>query len=121
MNLLYLDDDSFDFELTKLRCTATWPDCKVRHVEDRETFMAALNEETFDVILSDSGVATLSGLEALRLAREHAPNVPFIFLCGVMTEEREQTVRASGADGLVYKDSAGELVALIERCVKRTG
>lgn len=119
MNLLHLDDDNFDFELTKLRCATAWPNCRVRHVEDRETFMAAIAEEKFDVILSDSGVASLSGLEALELSRQLAPGVPFIFLCGVMTQEREKTVRASGADGLVYKDAPHELVALIERCLKR--
>jgi DNA-binding NtrC family response regulator len=119
MNVLHLDDDSFDFELTKLRCLAAWPGCKVRHVEDRETFTAALNEEKFDVILSDSGVASLSGFEALQLARERAPGVPFIFLCGVMTAEREKSVHASDADGFVHKDSPDELVSVIERCLKR--
>jgi CheY-like chemotaxis protein len=50
-------------------------------------FAAALNEDCVDLILSDYNLPCFHGLEALELARERCPEVPFLFLSGSINDD----------------------------------
>jgi CheY-like chemotaxis protein len=56
--------------------------CTLTRVESRGELAAALEAGGFDLILSDNAVPSYDGLSALARAREHRPEVPFIYASG---------------------------------------
>jgi CheY-like chemotaxis protein len=57
----------------------------------------ALRDFQPNVILSDFSLPQFNGLAALAVARELAPNLPFIFVSGTIGEERAIEVLRRGA------------------------
>jgi CheY-like chemotaxis protein len=120
MNLLHLEDDAFDLELTQLMCAGHWSDCEITPVRNRADFVSSLTYRNFDGIISDSGVAGLTGVEALELARQLAPGVPFMFLCGSVSPERREELLAARPDAIAAKDNPAEIRATFERLFRRS-
>lgn len=46
-------------------------------------FLSALNSSVFDVILADYPLPQCTGMDALRAARQHCPDTPFLLLAAV--------------------------------------
>jgi CheY-like chemotaxis protein len=118
LKLVYLEDDSRDFELLQLACRENEPDCELSAAPSREAFMAALRSGRFDGILSDSGVHDLPGAEAVALARNLAPALPYVFLCGVMDPARRADLLAARPEGIFSKDrpeDAGRAIGLLRK------
>jgi len=117
IRLLYLDDDAKDVELLRHRIEAGWPEAVVLWTDRRSEYMSALGVGGLAGIISDSSVPDLSGIEALRIARELAPGTPFVFLCGTMSPKRKAEIEAACPDGIFSKDSdAGVFQALRKIC-----
>jgi signal transduction histidine kinase len=116
MKILHLEDNPTDAELTHHVFLEEWPDCKVTLVDTREEFLRAL-PGGHDVILSDFNLVNFTGLEALHLAREKAPGIPFIFLSGTIGEERALDALRSGASDYVIKDRPKRLVPALQRAL----
>jgi CheY-like chemotaxis protein len=104
LKLLYLEDDARDIELLQLVCQQTDPDCELIGVMDREAFVTAVKIGGFDGILSDSGLPDLPGPDAVRLARQLAPGLPYVFLCGMMDPVKRADLVAANPDGIFSKD-----------------
>lgn len=88
IRILYLEDvpadaAKLDYELSKSGMAF-----RSRRVDSRDEFLREL-EQSPDVILSDHGLPAFDGLEALSLAREMCPEVPFIFVTNSLTPEME--------------------------------
>ncbi|GAB1488946.1 hypothetical protein MASR2M8_13940 [Opitutaceae bacterium] len=84
---------------------------------ERESFVRRLAEGQ-DVILSDFSMPSFGGMEALKIARDMAPYVPFIFLSGTIGEERAVEGLRSGAADYVIKDRPQRLIPAIRRALK---
>ncbi len=80
----------------------------------------ALSEGRPDAILSDFSMPGFDGLEALLLAREIAPHVPFIFLSGTIGEERAIAAIRMGATDYVLKSSMRRLGTAVKRALSET-
>ena len=85
--LLLLEDNLDDAELLRRNLAAEWPRCELVQVSKRPAFETALEEGGFDLILSDYLLPGIQGPTALALAREHCPEVPFIFVSGAIGDE----------------------------------
>src|SRR6185436_15123623 len=68
-----------------------------RLVDKEDSFLAALEDFAPDVIISDFSMPHFDGMSALALARENAPNVPFIFVSGTIGEEYAIRALKNGA------------------------
>jgi CheY-like chemotaxis protein len=68
LRILILEDMASDAELMTYELRQAGIDFSYRRVTDREQFLAALEEERPDVILSDFHLPGFDGLEALTLA-----------------------------------------------------
>jgi len=117
MKILHLEDSPHDAELTRLVFQDEWPECSLEVVSTREDFLAALQKTSPDLILSDFKLASFNGLEALQLAREHRPDVPFIFFSGTIGEDRAVEALKSGANDYVIKDRPKRLIPAIMRAL----
>ncbi|WP_332671295.1 response regulator [Aromatoleum sp.] len=85
-------------------------------VDAREPFIHALRQFNPDIILADYQLPSFDGQAALAIAREHAPDVPFIFVSGAMGEERAIESLHRGAADYVLKDHLGKLALAVTPC-----
>ena len=92
---------------------------RVQHrvVETEESFTAALEEFSPDIILSDFSMPGFDGMAALAIARESAPDTPFIFVSGTIGEEYAIRALKSGATDYVLKSNLVRLPAAVERAI----
>src|SRR2546423_2111297 len=118
LHLLYLEDNSDDVQLLRFKLSKEWPECDMLVVANEAEFVQALKERQFDLILADYRIPGLGGLAALDLAREHCPEIPFIFISGVMGEDVAVEALKKGAADYVLKDRLARLVPAIRRALQ---
>ncbi|HWA24474.1 MAG TPA: response regulator [Lacunisphaera sp.] len=116
MKILHLEDNPADAEITQAVFLDEWPDCEVTVVGNRQDFLREL-PRGHDLILSDFNLINFTGLEALQLAREKSPAVPFVFFSGTIGEERALDALRSGATDYVIKDRPKRLIPAIQRAL----
>jgi signal transduction histidine kinase len=119
MNILHLEDNPYDAELTHSWIRAEWPHCQIDLVDTRPAFVAQL-AQSHDVVLSDFNLVNFNGLEALRLTREREPDMPFIFLSGTIGEDRALEALRAGATDYLIKDRPRRLIHAIQRAMRET-
>ena len=118
MRILNLEDSANDAELNKATLTARWPECQVVRTANREEFVAALEQGGFDIILSDFTLPGFGGRQALDLAREKRPEVPFLFVSGTIEEDTAVETLKSGATDFILKHRLVRLIPSIERALR---
>src|SRR6266566_1403706 len=74
-----------------------------------------LREFSPDVILSDFSMPGFDGMAALALARDLAPDTPFVFVSGTLGEEYAIRALRNGATDYVLKTNLVRLPAAVER------
>src|ERR1700761_8302998 len=87
LRLLLVEDNALDAELTIAQLERADYAVEASIVYDSAAFVAELEKKRFDVILADFVMPTFSGIEALTIASERAPDTPFIFVSGLLGEE----------------------------------
>jgi len=120
MKILHLEDNPEDAELVREIITDEWPECTITCVGSRFAFIGELHRAQYDLILSDFAMPALSGLEALELAKEFAPDTPFLFLSGTIGEDRAIEALRSGAQDYVLKDRMKRLSSVIARALRES-
>jgi diguanylate cyclase (GGDEF)-like protein len=115
LNLLFVEDSAQDVELALRALKRDGVEAAWRRVDSELAMRAALSEAQPDVILSDFSMPQFDGLLALRLAREVAPHVPFIFLSGTIGEERAIEAIRMGATDYILKSSMRRLGTAVKR------
>ena len=118
IRVLLVEDAPAEAELTILRLKKDGLHCECLRVEIQERFTAALREFKPDVILSDFTLPQFSGPSALKLARELARDIPFIFVSGTIGEERAIEALHCGAVDYVLKENLSRLVPAIRRALE---
>jgi DNA-binding NtrC family response regulator len=112
IRILLIEDNLPDAELLE-RALCLELKVSLQRVDRRESFRAALEAFKPHVILSDSTIPGFDGLEALELARELAPETPFIFVSGRLDEDRTRVALQRGAKAYLDKDHQDRIVAII--------
>jgi signal transduction histidine kinase len=120
MKFLHLEDDAGDAALIRNIVSLEWPDCEITLCHGRADFQAALEQNLFDVILSDHTLIAFNGIEALNLAQRLAPETPFIMLSGTIDEELAIGAIRAGAADYILKDRMGRLKTAIHRALGQT-
>jgi two-component system cell cycle sensor histidine kinase/response regulator CckA len=118
MKVLHIEDSIEDAELVRDLLTTEWPDCVVDIVANRPDLCARLDENAYDLILSDFSLGSFTGLDALKIVRERKPTTPFIFLSGTIGEDRAIEAVRAGAQDYVIKDRMKRLVTAIHRSLR---
>jgi signal transduction histidine kinase len=118
LHILLLEDDVADAELIKYALGQSGLPHLFERVDGREDFLQSLERDKPDLILSDYHLPGFDGLEALDLARERAPDTPFIFVTGTLGEERAIETLKRGASDYVLKNSLTQLVPAVHRALR---
>ncbi len=90
---------------------------KSDRVQTKEDFLRELERNPPDLILSDYRMPKFDGLKALALAKNKAPDVPFIFVTGSLGEEMAISALRSGATDYVLKDKLSSLAPAVYRAL----
>jgi PAS domain S-box-containing protein len=116
MKIVHLEDNLADAALVREILTEELPSCSVVLVESRDSFLAALAADIPpDLIIADFALPSFDGRTALDLARNHTPQIPFIFLSGSIGEELAIAAVRAGAYDYVLKDNLARLTVVIRR------
>ncbi|MEH2451020.1 hybrid sensor histidine kinase/response regulator [Nostoc sp.] len=118
LRFLLLEDSPLDAELTQAILTEGGINCELIRVETGADFLAALETETFDLILSDYALPSFDGISALEIARNRCPKVPFIFVSAALGEELAIEALKNGATDYVLKQRLGRLVPSVQRALR---
>jgi len=116
--LLHLEDDPVDAELITTTLIDGGIPCQSQLVDTRQAFVAALKEGRMDLILADYSIPGFDGMTALILARQHCPDVPFLFVSATIGEELAIDAMHQGATDYVLKQRLGRLVPSVQRALR---
>ena len=117
LRVLLAEDVAADAELEIREIKRAGLRVSHRIVDSEKDFIRALREFAPDVILSDFSMPQFDGMEALRLAKELAPDIPFIFVSGTLGEEYAIRALKNGATDYVVKSNLARLSAAVERAL----
>ncbi|MEJ2685974.1 MAG: EAL domain-containing protein [Gammaproteobacteria bacterium] len=92
-----------------------------RRVEAAEQLHSALQEESWDVVVSDYTMPRFSGSAALRMVQEFDPDLPFIFVSGTIGEDTAVAAMREGAQDYVMKANIARLAPAIRRELTEAG
>lgn len=84
-------------------------------VETREEMQAALQERTWEVILSDYALPGFSGVEALEILQASGQDIPFLIQSGAIGEEAAVELMRAGAHDFIPKGKMLRLLPALER------
>ena len=118
LRILNLEDNENDAELNGAMLSARWPQCQLVRVDNRDEYVAALEQGNLDVILSDYTMPGFDGRAALALAREKRPEVPFLFVSGTIGEDAAIEALKNGATDYVLKHRLMRLIPAVDRALR---
>lgn len=113
-----VEDDNADAELTQFALRKGGLAFSLERVATRQEYLAALEQRPPELILSDYSLPGFNGNEALEIAREKCPNIPFIFVTGTMGEEVAIETLKSGATDYVLKTRLSRLIPAVNRALR---
>jgi len=87
LKVLILKDQNIDAELIERKLCKEGISFYSKHVETKEDFLRELKVFAPDIILSDYKLPLFDGSSAISIAKEHCPDVLFIFVSGSVEEE----------------------------------
>lgn len=118
MHILMLEDDAADAELTRFALRKGGLSFSLDRVESRDDYEEALAKDPPSLILSDYSLPGFNGHDALEIALEKCPDIPFIFVTGTMGEEVAIETLKSGATDYVLKTRLSRLVPAVNRALR---
>ena len=88
-----------------------------KRVTNKEDFIAEIQSQTPDLILSDHGLPSFDGFTALDIAQKKCPAVPFIFVTGSNDRGMVAEMYESGATDYVYKNCLSDLIPAVRQAL----
>jgi DNA-binding NtrC family response regulator len=115
--ILILEDEAWDAALAQRLLVSAGLSFTAVVVDTRASFVEQMAAFRPDIILSDYHLPGFSGQEALKIAQEHYPDIPFIFWSGVLGDEAAVELIKQGATDYVLKDRPARLPSVILRAL----
>jgi len=115
LRVLIVEDSEDDALLILRELRRGGYDPTYERVETPETLRAALDRQTWDVMLSDYIMPHFSGLAALELLQETGLDLPFIIVSGRIGEDLAVEVMRVGAHDYLLKDRLARLAPAVEK------
>ena len=88
-------------------------------VWDKNTFIEALHESNYDLIIADHSLPNFSGMEAYRIVKKSHNAIPFILVTGTVTENILTEYAKEGIDDYILKNNLLRLPSAIERVINK--
>src|SRR5688572_25293814 len=118
LRVLLVEDSSVDAELTRRELKRGGIVADVRIAQTERDLRRAVAEHRPQIILSDFALPGFDGARALAIARELAPETPFIFVSGTIGEDNAVRALRDGATDYILKGNLARLCAAVQRALE---
>ncbi|WP_245894342.1 hybrid sensor histidine kinase/response regulator [Chamaesiphon polymorphus] len=115
LKILIVEDSEDDLLLLLRELRRSGYVLDYERVETAERMQAALERQTWDIIIADYTLPRFSAPEALQLLQHQHQDLPFIIVSGTIGEETAVAAMRAGAHDYLLKDNLARLVPAIER------
>jgi CheY-like chemotaxis protein len=117
LRVLIVEDSPDDAELIlrELRRGGFGP--TYQRVDSSAGVEAALETQTWDIIISDHSMPGFNGFDVLRRVRQKDVDLPFILVSGTIGEDTAVAAMKAGAHDYLMKDNLTRLAPAVERVV----
>jgi signal transduction histidine kinase len=115
LSALIVEDNEQDATLLVRELRRGGYDLNFHRVETPDAMRAALENQTWDIVLSDYSMPHFSAPAALALVRERNLDLPFIIISGTIGEETAVESLRAGAHDFLVKGSLARLLPAIGR------
>lgn len=119
IKLLHLEDEVMDVYLVKKVLERSRLSCDITVASDRQTFLDALDNHSFDLVLADHSLPQFTAMDALRIMKERDIVIPFILVTGTVSEEYSVNAMKEGAWDYILKDRLQRLPVAARSAVDR--
>lgn len=117
--ILMLEDTPTDAELILMNLQNASLDFEYFRTEDRESYLKGLSEYRPDIVISDYGLPSYTGLAAYADMRLKGLDVPFILVTGSLPDELAVDCLKAGIDDYILKDRLSRLPEAIHSAFNR--
>ena len=118
VRILHVEDNSSDAELIRLTLQKEGIASEVQVVAAMVPYVAALENERFDLILADYSLPAFDGMTAFTILKERHSDIPFIFVTGAMGEDIAIESLKRGVTDYVLKNNLSRLAPAVRRALK---
>src|SRR4051812_14814601 len=115
LRLLLVEDSVDEAELVVRELSRGGFDVTWTRVQTEAALTTAVARHHWDVVISDFAMPGFDGLSAFSIVKQHHPDVPFIFVSGVLGEERAVEAMRNGARDYVLKGNLARLTVAVAR------
>src|SRR5439155_994146 len=105
--------DDAELDLRELRRSGFEP--LYERVDSSQGVEAALETQSWDVIISDHSMLGFNGFDALSVVRQKDVDLPFILVSGTIGEDAAVAAMKAGAHDYLMKDNLTRLAPAVER------
>lgn len=103
LKILIIDDNPSDRKLALREVKKLFPQLQHREVIDEADFNEALEQNKFNLVITDYQIRWITGLEVLRRVKAKRPDCPVIMFTGTGSEEIAVLAMKEGLDDYVIK------------------
>jgi len=114
LRVLFIEDSEDDAALQVRLLRQAGYDVTYARVQSADELRISL-QKTWDMVISDYSMPHFSGTEALKVVRENAMDVPFIFVSGTIGEDAAVAALKVGAQDYLMKINLGRLIPSVQR------
>jgi len=118
LRVLIVDDSPDDIELVRRSLMSQGYDVESEAVDTPRAMRAALKTQQWDLIICDHAMPSFNAPEALGIAKEICPDIPFIIVSGEIDLNLAVDLIKSGARDYVQKNEMMRLGPVSEREVR---
>lgn len=115
LKVLFVEDNIDDADLLKLHLKKSEYDIESDIVFTAKSFENAIEQNNWDLILSDYEMPGFGGMEALEILKKSGKDIPFILVSGTVGEEIAVESVLAGANDYMLKDNLTRLSTSIDR------
>lgn len=90
-----------------------------RRVDSSANLIGALNEQPWDIVISDYRMPRFSGMTALAIVRTRYPNLPFILVSAVIEPMVGSLAKVTGANDYLMKSDIHRLMPSMRRALSQ--
>ncbi len=115
LRVLFVEDSANDAELISYKLKKAGYFVHAERVETADTMKAALEEQSWDLIIADYHLPEFSATAALGVMQAMELDLPFIVISGTIPEEIALTLMRAGAHDYLMKDHLARLGPAVKR------
>jgi PAS domain S-box-containing protein len=119
INIIFIEDNPYDAGAIWKQIEKEGIRFNRKVVETSEELISALKEFNPDIIISAYMLTAMSGMEALMIRNDVAPEVPFILVTGLVNENIAIECMKAGADDYIMKRNLSRLGEAIKSAINK--